>query len=309
MTFKEAALPLLVYLLPMLFFVYMGTDVLLRNPKKTEHRLVSLIIACYFLLFLEEYVRQLLPVSYSPLLSALWFSNVGIAIPGLGFHLFVKFSGMDKLMPRWLYPYLFYTPLLVVPLSFLSRQRFISAHEFSVIGLWKWPVYNMPYYIALTASVLVSLLSLAVLFHGRTQARSPEHRAIFNQLIIASIVTNGWIAVFGYFRFGEILPPYPYIFGGIVWCFLLRHAMKKYEFLHFNNQRYEKLFHLNPAAILLIGPGGVIREANPSARQLFHHIDLARTGLGGLASAELIERLREKQAIRELETTIRNGKH
>ncbi|MFD2875082.1 hypothetical protein ACFTAO_02450 [Paenibacillus rhizoplanae] len=61
----------------------MGMDVLLRNPRKIEHRLVSATILCYFLLFLEEYIRYMLPIEYSPLLAAVWFANAGILIPGL----------------------------------------------------------------------------------------------------------------------------------------------------------------------------------------------------------------------------------
>src|SRR5690554_8163640 len=95
------------YLIPIVFFIYTGADVMLRNAKKTEHRLLCLTACVYILLFIAEYVRHQLPISYSPVISALWFSNVGIIMPGLGFHFLAKFSGMDKRMPRYLYPAVF----------------------------------------------------------------------------------------------------------------------------------------------------------------------------------------------------------
>ena len=285
----------------------MGLDVLLRNPRKTEHRLVSLITGCYFLLFLEEYVRFLLPIQYSPSLSALWFSSVGIMLPGLGFHFFAKISGMDKNLPTFLNPYIFYIHLLIIPINLISNKNYISSQVFITTGVWKWPVYNAAYYGGLTGSVLISALTLFVLYKAKANASSAEYKAIFNLMILGTILTLSWTVIFGYFRFGEKIPPFPYLYAGIIWCFILQLAMKRYDFLNFNNQRYEKLFNLNPAAILLIDLSGVIKEANPSARLMFNHVDLDHTELTAFASAELGSSLQNRQDIKAFETTIHNG--
>src|SRR5690554_6787838 len=107
MGLTEVIIPLFTHFVPILFFVCMGIDVLQRNTKKVEHRLLSLITLCFMLLFAEEYVRHQLPIEYSPILAAVWFSSVGILIPGLGFHLFIKFARLDQKMPRYIYPYIF----------------------------------------------------------------------------------------------------------------------------------------------------------------------------------------------------------
>ncbi|KGE16653.1 sensor domain-containing diguanylate cyclase [Paenibacillus wynnii] len=307
MNLSEVLLTLVVYLLPMLFFFYMGLDVLVRNPKKTEHRLVSLITGCYFLLFLEEYIRFLLPISYSPPLTAIMFSSIGIMLPGLGFHFFAKITRMDKRLPKLLNPYIFYVHLLIIPINLISNKNYISSQKFITAGVWKWPVFNSAYYAGLTVSILISALTLFILFKAKSSAGSPEYKAIFNLMIVGTILTLGWTAIFGYFRFGEKIPPFPYLYAGIIWCFLLQLAMKKYEFLNFNNQRYEKLFNLNPAAILLIEISGIIKEANPSARLMLNHIDLDHAVLNALASAELSNSLKKRQEIKELETSIQNG--
>jgi hypothetical protein len=150
LSLSEVLLPFCVYLLPMLFLFYMGVDILLRNPRKAEHRLVSLTIACYFLLFMEEYIRYQLPMSYSPKLAAVWFASVGMTVPGLSIHFIAKFVGLDKRMSKWLYPYVFHLPLLMIPVNILCGQKLISAQDFLVTGPWKLPVYNTAYYTALT---------------------------------------------------------------------------------------------------------------------------------------------------------------
>lgn len=310
LSLSEVLVSLGAYLLPMLLFFYMGLDVLYRNPKKIEHQLVSLIIACYFILFMEEYVRFLLPIEYSPALTALWFSNVGIAIPGIGVHFISKFSGMDKRLPRFIYPYIFYIPLLVIPFNMFSNQKYISSQEFVQVGIWKYPVYNFPYFAAMTGSILIAIVYLVFLLLGQARVRATQDRErapIYRLMIAGTIITMLWVVFFGYFQFENTLPPYSYLYGGLVWCFMLRLAMQRFEFLNSNKQRYERLFNLNPAAILLVESSGTIKEANPSAKQMFDHLQLEHAGLDALASTELKKRLRNQLEIKELEAKIHNG--
>jgi hypothetical protein len=58
-----------------------------------------------------------------------------------------------------------------------------------------------------------------------------------------------WHCVFGYINYGDALPPYPYLYSGILWCYFLRMTMKKHDFLNLYDKRYEKPFHMNPHAI------------------------------------------------------------
>ncbi|WP_115994618.1 sensor domain-containing diguanylate cyclase [Cohnella lupini] len=297
----------LAYLLPILFFVYMGTDVIVRNSKKVEHRLLSLTAIVYILLFSEEYIRHQLPISYSPELVAFWFSNVGIVMPGLGFHFLSKFAGMEKIMPKYLYPGIFYLPLAVIIVNTLSSQEVISSSRFFQEGVWKYPVYNLQYYIALSVSIFISCFYLLVLYVGKARASTREHKAIFNLLITGVVLCTFWHVAFGYFQFAGTLPPYSYIYGGVLWCSFLRLAMIRFDFLNFVTKRYEKLFNLNPAAILLVELSGKIKEANPSARHLFDHIDLDREPFHKLVNDELQDRIRDEKEIKDYEASIYNG--
>lgn len=139
MLIPEAVMFMLAYIVPICFLVHIGLEVLLRNPKKTEHRLASLITACYLLLFVEESVRFLLPIEYSAGLSVLWFSCVGLAIPGLGFHFLTKFAGFDKRMPKLLYPYIFYIPSCCCRLSSLIIRTWLQLSNLSRGGFGNGP--------------------------------------------------------------------------------------------------------------------------------------------------------------------------
>jgi hypothetical protein len=231
---------IIAYVLPLLFIFYMGLDVLLRNPKKTEHRIFAAINSCYFLIILEEFVRFQLPIEYSPVLTATWFSCAGIAIPGLGVHFIVKIVGLDKRMPRLVYPYIFYAPLAIIPFNILGSERYISTQKFVMAGIWKLPVYNTAYYAALTVSLAISATSIIIMLKSRKAAISAEQKSMYSLLLASVIMTFAWIVVFGYFNYGKWLPPYPYLYGGIVWCFFLRLIMSKYEFLNLDIQRYAK---------------------------------------------------------------------
>jgi diguanylate cyclase (GGDEF)-like protein len=302
----EALIPIFAYLLPILFFIYMGIDVLLRNTKSAEHRLVSVMVGCYLLLFLEEYIRHQLPMEYSGALAAKWFGNVGILIPGIGFHVLCKFAGFDKRMPRYIYPYIFYLPVIVVIINLLSTERIISTDQFVQLGMWKAPIYNRAYYIAITVSLFVSALFLIVISKGKSSASTQEHRAIFNLLTFGASLVLVWTVVFGYINYGESLPPYPYIYAGLIWCFTLRLAMKRFDFLNFVDKKYERLFNLSPAAILLVDQSGSIKEANPSATQLFHPIQLKRAIFYDLVGKRVKDQIQSRKEIIEFETTLYN---
>ncbi|WP_239614317.1 sensor domain-containing protein [Cohnella mopanensis] len=281
----------------------------MRNSKKVEHRLVSLTSLCFLLLFMEEYVRNQLPLDYSPELAAKWFSTIGILIPGIGFHLFIKLSNLDKKLPRFVYPYLFYLPVLFVLVNLFTNDKMISANEFYHEGLWKLPVYNKPYYIAMTASIVNNLLYLIPLMKVRANAKTRELREIYHQLIFGVLISATWFTVFGLIDFGSSLPPYPYLYGGVLWCFFLRQTMKKYDFLNFVDKRYEKMFNLNPAAILLLDHQGNIKEANPSAKQLFDRFRLDYAEFYALISEEIRQRIHNLEAISHVEMTLHNGDH
>ncbi|MNI11351.1 putative diguanylate cyclase YedQ [compost metagenome] len=219
-------------------------------------------------------------------------------------HFVVKFSGMDRKMPRYLYPWIFYLPVLVIGFNLLSQEEIISSSEFIQEGIWKNPIFNAPYYIALTTSIMFSLSYIFILYIGKKNAVVREHKQIYNLLMFGVALTLAWISVFGYFRWDDWFPPYSYIYGGLIFISVLRLAMVRYDFLSFESKRYEKLFNISPAAILMIELSGKIKEANPSAIHLFHSSRLRQISFYTLVDSELENKIRNSQVIKDYETTI-----
>jgi len=164
--------------LPILFFAYMATDVLVKNKRSTEHILLSVISLLYLLLFAAEYVRNQVPIEYSPILSSIWFSSAGILIPGTCFHFMVRFTRLDRLFPpfvnKYIYPYVFYLAVPFVIVNIATGAQLISAQEFTEAGNWKVPVYNTGYYAAMTASIITDGLYLIPLMIAGTKSSVPS---------------------------------------------------------------------------------------------------------------------------------------
>lgn len=281
----------------------MGVDVFIRNPKRVEHRLVSIITLCFTLLFVVEYIRHQLPIAYSPFIAGTFFSSIGILIPGLGFHFFVKFTKLDQSMPKWLYPYIFYVPVLLIILNVVNSESLIASHIFVELGIWKVPVYNTQYYFAMVASIVNNFLYLVPLFIAYKKTSARELRTIYVYLMYGVFISAIWFAVFGLINFGEYLPPYPYLYGGMIWCFFLRHTMDRYDFLTSADKRFEKLFQLHPLAIILTDLNGRIKEANPSAHHLFAELNLNQTKFAQFLFAQLQEKIAAKEPITHYEMT------
>ncbi|WP_027087008.1 histidine kinase N-terminal 7TM domain-containing diguanylate cyclase [Cohnella panacarvi] len=297
----------LAYFIPIIFFVCMAVDVLLRNPKRTEHRLVSLVAICFLLMFATEYARHQMPIEYSARISTYVYANAGICIAGVALHFAAKVSELDKRMPRWLYPWIFHVPTLGIIANLLTSGHAIASSRFFEAGVWFPPEYNTAYYVSYSLSNAVIILYLFMLYRGWKKAQSKERRQIFKLLLIGGSVTSAWLILLGYFNFGEWLPPNSQNYAGIIWCFTLRLAMIRFDFMNHEYKRYERMFDMNPAAIVLIDMDGRIREANPSARQLLGGIDTDRFSLFTLLDDGLKTSVQAGREIKDFEATIACG--
>lgn len=307
MTLSQTIVPLFTHFLPMIFFVFMLMDVVVRNRRSAEHLLAGGIILCCMLMFTEEYVRQMLPLSYSPMISVIWFSTAGITITGFGLHLFIKLAGLEHKMPRYWFPGFCYLPTLLVIVNLIVNDQMISGNEFHQVGIWKLPVYNEAYYIAMIGSNVFNLIYVMILSRGKKHAASAQHSAIYTELMIGVTVTAFFNLIIGLIDFKGLLPPYPYIYGGFAWCVLLRRTMLKYDFLNHIDKRYEKLFNLNPAAIMLMDVRGEMKEANPSAKQLCEEMKLDYARFYDMLSEDIKRRIQAREDIGNCEITIGAG--
>jgi len=264
---REIIILLICYGFPIMTTLYVSIEIFSRNPWKREHQLAGLTTLCLALIFIEELVRYFLPISHSPQLVALWLGNVAALLPSLSLHFIFRLTGISHRMPRWLYPYFLYMPLIAIALTFLKGNVYNST-EFIQDGMWKVQIPALQYYIAMTIGNILIITYFLLLRHGMRKAASKDRRDMMRILFYGGVFNLIWNIVFGYINFGGMLPPYPYLWGSFAWCIFLRYTMLKYDFLSSPIKRFETLYMMNPAAILLLDQHGIIREANPSAQKL-----------------------------------------
>lgn len=301
--------PTCAYLIFVFYYMYAAIDVLLRDPRETKHRLVALIATSYALIFFEEFIRALLPLTHSPQLNYRWFMTVGGILPCFLLHFVLNMAGVGSGAGRRrrYYPYVLYVPVVFVPILFCFGGGLAKSFEYVQVGPWKWPVYGQSDYIGITLGIAATCLCLPILLRSRARTSSAERRSVLHIVLLAVCLVIVWNAVFGYAGYASHLPPYPYIYSGLIWSVFLRYAMLRYDFLDFKNRRYEKLFNLTPEGILLVDLQGNVKEANPAARRLLRHVPLARLGLKGAAGEALIGAIGARLPLLEYETTLRNG--
>ncbi|MEO3945853.1 sensor domain-containing diguanylate cyclase [Gorillibacterium sp. CAU 1737] len=304
MTLQNALLLACTHGLPILYLAYSGTDLLLRNRKRKEYVLVSLIAYAYLLLFAEEYIRNQVSIEYSPMLSQ-WFSLIGITLPGFGLHFLMEHTRFSQRFPRWLYPWVFYVPLFGVALLAAAGGESISIEQFTEAGPWKMPVFSSGYYIGLTASLLIHAIFFALLWAAKRKAPNQELRSVYRKLVFGSAVSFVWISVFGYLSFGASLPPYPYLYCGIIWCFYLQRAMRAHNFLVQYDKRFERLFQLNPDLILLLDEEGNLKNANPAAMKFFASFRVKPKQFFSLLPPDVKARFEAEEELLQVETTVR----
>ena len=307
MTLAASVAPLLTHFVPIVYFVYMLVDILSRNRRKTEYLLVSGIIACCLSLFLEEFVRHYLPIEYSPVITAVWFSVSGITIVGLGMHLFIELTNLGHKFPKYVYPYLFYLPTLLVVINLFVNDQMVSGSAFYQEGIWKIPEYNAAYYIAMIGSNVFNVIYILILRWGIVNTGQRELREIYKRLLYGILITFFINLTIGVIDFKGYLPPYPYIYGTLLWCVILRQTMKKYEFLNHQDIRFEKLFNMSPAAIVLTDLDGHVREANPAARKLFETLSISHGNIAAILQGELLHRIRNRLPIQNAAISMTSG--
>lgn len=261
-----------VYLLPAFLLSHLALDVLLRNPRQVEHRLLSLFVFGYAMLFLAEFGRHLSPIEASPAFVTYWFGNAGILIFVCSVHFIVKVTGVGAKLPKWLYPYVIYLPLIPVALTFIRQENILNSQRFDQVGPWIYPEFNLSYLTTMTVGNVFHFLIILLLVYALKRADRTEHQRVLRMLIWTAVAVLIWDVIFGYFQFRGVMPPYAYMYGGLVWTVALVVAMNRLDFLASYAKRYGTLYNLNPSAILLVDDTGRIESANPAARMLFHTV-------------------------------------
>lgn len=267
MTLSQMTIYIAVYILPALYLFGMACVVISQQPNRLENRLVASIVFIYSLLFLEEFFRHLLPISYSAIISKLFLGNLGLLVLGITFHLYTYLAFFRDRVKKSVYVYLFYVPFILVVLALLFDVNLISNTDFVSEGIWYVPVFNLQYYVTITVGNVFIACMFFILFVGYLKASLAHQKNLLRFLMISTAVVFMSNIVLGYTNFGEHVPPYTYIYEGIIFSIFLSISVLRYGLLPNISKRYETLFNLSPIAIMTVSSSWDILEINDYAKQ------------------------------------------
>ncbi|QQE80131.1 sensor domain-containing diguanylate cyclase [Alicyclobacillus sp. SO9] len=263
----------MIYLIPAALLFHFAVESFFRNPARTEFQLASLALFSVMAMFVEEFIRQTLPVSDSPAFVFYAFGNFGALSAAFVMHFYFKLTASSlRIRPR-IYVPLSYILLVPTALTLLFQRNIYNSNAFYVAGPWIQPVYNTQYYIAMITGITVIFGLTILMYAARRHAPSTSLKRRFTTLLIATLIIGVWHCIFGILPgivpWFHNLPPYPYIFGDLVWLTIVRWSMSAQELLPHFEKQYQALFNLVPAAILVADLELSILEMNPFAKKLF----------------------------------------
>ncbi|ELK48430.1 sensor domain-containing diguanylate cyclase [Halobacillus sp. BAB-2008] len=271
---QELLIYICLYLLPAGMMFHLALDVWGRNRRSTEHILLGSYIFLYGTLFFFEFIRNQVDISYSPFITTYLFGNAGLLLLSLSLHFIFKVTHLYKRMAAYLYPWIFYVPAVPVLLTLLLQTNLTNSAAFEHVGLFHYPEYNTEYLMTMTIGNVFHFGIVLLLVYLYKTARVPVQKRVLKTLMIVAGLVLIWDVIFGYLEIRGFLPPYPYIYGGIIWAFALNIAMKKFDFLASYSRRFSILYDLNPSSILLIDRKGRIDSANPATNKLLRYVKL-----------------------------------
>lgn len=290
--------------LPVLFFTYMIIDILKRNKRRVDHLIAASISFAYLLLFAEEIVRNLSDIQYSSILSSVWFSSTGILTLCLGLHFVLATTKLNKKLSPFKTCIICYFPILFIVFNIISGAQLFSTQSFEQIGMWIYPVYNLNYYMTLVGSLIANTLIILLLYFINKKTSNKEEKKAYTFLLNGLSQVALISLLLGLLPLQSILPPYPYLYSGLYFCYILKIMMKRFDFLEQHDKRYEKLFTMNPDAIILLDENFNLRELNAPAHLFFEEHQITIEYIVKQLNEEQKTRLFSEEKIENMELDL-----
>lgn len=268
MSISQISIYIAVYILPILFMFGLACIVITQQAKRLENRLIATILFTYCIIFMGELFRHLLPISYSSFLVKIMLGSFGVLIIGLSLHLYIYVADLQRYLRKRIYPFLFYIPFIsVVIVKFLGLNYF-SSTTYNLEGIWYKSEVNDIYYFFLTSVVLVNIILLFILVLGNRKLIDRKRKKLLRFWMLYSLVTLVTKISFGYLSYGDIFPPYPIIYEGLLFAVFISVSYLHNDLLPIITKRYQTLFDISPVSIMIINGNMDIIEINKEGKKL-----------------------------------------
>lgn len=314
MSISQVLIYVAVYVLPALYLFGLACVVLIQQSRRLENRLITGILVAYSLLYFGEFFRHLLPIEYSSTISGVGLGFIGLLVTALSFHLYVYASNIHVHIPRFVYPLVFYVTLPILLIAQLLLRRTVPFISHEPRGFWYAPIYNTDYYIVLIGSALANIIMLSILIYGITKTVNIQRQKLLRFLMVCTTVVFTLKVSLGFLDFGEYIPPYTFLFEGIIFSVFISFSFLHNDLLPNISRRYRTLFDISPIPILILDGRLDILEINKQGKFLLNISDYtdmnlmryARTKHNKHVLRKLIEDIQQKGTIRDYPLALDN---
>jgi len=262
---QQLVIYLLVYLVPAFIVFGIGCMVLAQSTRQLEHKLMVAFSFTYCLLFLEEFIRHLLPLSSSVWMVGMFYYQIRLLTTTILFHFFLQTTKMYERYRIPFYPYLFYVPVAIVVILTLMNVDVVDTAGFIQTGIWYSPIFSKTYYMKLILSIVIIVLMIVTLWNGMNHATSLRKRKSIQFLLVGMICMLILTVVLGYPNYGGFLPPHPYLLSGLVFSAFLSISVLRFQLLPSVSRRYKELFNISPVSIIITNDQWEVLEFNDNA--------------------------------------------
>ncbi|AFH66250.1 signal peptide protein [Paenibacillus mucilaginosus K02] len=269
-------LSLLCYLIPIGYFFYIAVEIRLR-AHTLLNRLSSYLFCSIMFIFASGFLTSVFPEEHAEVM-VLWFKLIpALFIMSFALHLTVRISGCFDHWSRIRTALLCYWPMLgslvlMVPSPYVYI-RFIER------GMWRDAQPSPLLFVLIISAALYTVIACTwflykgIKFVGGSEAmliKRRQARVVRMAFLVGGLLCIG-LAYFNhklYFT-SAFSYPEPSLFGLVLFAFMIRYAMTRYEFLPSIERRYRILYERSPLAILLTDRQDRVIDANPAAQTLF----------------------------------------
>lgn len=267
----ETVLLIILFAVSIQYLIETALVIIRRNPKHIDYRLAFFTTGMLAVMLIFHCLQQLLPVKHTIDVSVyLVYPAASLATCG-GFLLHVKAARMNRHLSKYVWIGISVIPLIYYVTALILKGEPFFASGVEVKAGWRQIVFSegSSYLIMLVG--LFTMMNLFISIFAISNSNNRKVRRRGKVLLKANLFYQAFAVVLiaSYYGLSELFSfPISVIYlAAAVWGASLRIVMK-HDFLPIE-RKYEMLYHLSPAAIVVMDRNMVVKEANPGAVKLF----------------------------------------
>ncbi|MEC1179701.1 GGDEF domain-containing protein [Metasolibacillus meyeri] len=264
------AVYLLLFIIPIFILIFIIVKLLLNNFKMVETRLLSIALINFCFVLLGGFLRHTLPLKYVPFFSSVVMGIcILISLSTLLHLIYILLVKYCHLQGRLVIVLLCYIPVLFQCLA-LFLGFGLSVEEFDMQGIWVYPktaFHNIWIFSMISTNIVIAIMLSAF---GVARAKSAHGKSLFHFFLITHSLFLIIFALMFSFLLNPYFPSISIILFMAIASIIFIVGITKFELIPSLESRYQTMFEVTPAAIVLLSSELEVLEYNIHARKTFH---------------------------------------